>query len=60
VQKAFGARAAELEAWRRRFDPQDRLLNAYFKELFSARPEVRPGDVDPVGRAGMDEQASAA
>lgn len=60
VQRAFGRRAAELERWRRRFDPRDRLLNEYFRELFCARPEVRPIDVDPARGGGLDERASAA
>ena len=33
VQRAFGDRVGEFESYRRRFDPGDRLLNGYFREL---------------------------
>ena len=33
VARAFGDRLARFETHRRRFDPADRLLNAYFREL---------------------------
>ena len=33
VQKAFGDRLATFDRYRRRFDPTDRLLNDYFREL---------------------------
>jgi FAD/FMN-containing dehydrogenase len=33
VDKAFGDRLAIFDRYRRRFDPTDRLLNAYFREL---------------------------
>ena len=33
VVKAFGERLVKFEAVRRRFDPQDRMLNQYFKTL---------------------------
>jgi FAD/FMN-containing dehydrogenase len=34
VRKAFGDRIEEFEGYRRRYDPNDRLLNSYFRELF--------------------------
>jgi len=37
MAKAFGDRVAQFEAHRRRFDPDDRLLNGYFRELLGAR-----------------------
>jgi FAD/FMN-containing dehydrogenase len=33
VQRAFGDRLATFEEYRRRYDPDDRLLNSYFREL---------------------------
>ena len=36
IDKAFGNRVQIFEAQRKAFDPQDRMLNAYFKELFSS------------------------
>jgi FAD/FMN-containing dehydrogenase len=33
VRKAFGARIERFEEYRRRFDPNERLLNSYFREL---------------------------
>ncbi|RZS80120.1 FAD/FMN-containing dehydrogenase [Motilibacter rhizosphaerae] len=36
VDKAFGERVARFEGYRRRFDPEDRLLNAYFRELLAS------------------------
>ena len=33
VARAFGDRIAQFEKYRRRFDPTDRLLNNYFREL---------------------------
>jgi len=35
VDKAFGDRPALFDRYRKRFDPTDRLLNAYFKELLT-------------------------
>jgi FAD/FMN-containing dehydrogenase len=35
VQKAFGGQLAIFERFRRRFDPGDRLLNPYFRELLA-------------------------
>jgi FAD/FMN-containing dehydrogenase len=35
VEKAFGDRLAIFDAHRRRFDPTDRLLNDYFRELLA-------------------------
>ncbi len=34
VRKAFGDRIDEFEGHRKRYDPNDRLLNSYFRELF--------------------------
>jgi FAD/FMN-containing dehydrogenase len=34
VRKAFGDRIEKFEDYRKRFDPNERLLNAYFRELF--------------------------
>jgi FAD/FMN-containing dehydrogenase len=36
MRKAFGDRIAQFEAHRRRFDPEDRLLNGFFRELLQA------------------------
>jgi FAD/FMN-containing dehydrogenase len=33
VQRAFGDRLAKFEEYRRRYDPENRLLNSYFREL---------------------------
>ncbi len=33
VEKAFGERLATFEAYRKRFDPSERLLNEYFRKL---------------------------
>ena len=33
VDKAFGERLALFDRYRRRFDPGDRLLNEYFRNL---------------------------
>ncbi len=40
VARAFGDRVALFEQYRRRFDPNDRLLNGYFKELLAERIEA--------------------
>ncbi|HEY3082300.1 MAG TPA: FAD-binding oxidoreductase [Chloroflexota bacterium] len=48
VDKAFGDRTALFDRYRRRFDPTNRLLNAYFDELL-ARPAT--GEVAPAGQA---------
>lgn len=37
VRKAFGDRVDEFEEYRRRYDPDDRLLNSYFRELFQGK-----------------------
>jgi uncharacterized protein VirK/YbjX len=34
VRKAFGDRVDQFEEYRKRYDPTDRLLNSYFRELF--------------------------
>jgi FAD/FMN-containing dehydrogenase len=34
ARKAFGDRIDKFETYRRRYDPNDRLLNSYFRELF--------------------------
>ncbi len=34
VRKAFGDRIERFEEYRKRFDPDERLLNSYFRELF--------------------------
>ena len=34
VRKAFGDRVERFEEYRRRYDPDERLLNSYFRELF--------------------------
>jgi FAD/FMN-containing dehydrogenase len=34
VRKAFGDRVDRFEEYRRRFDPNERLLNSYFRDLF--------------------------
>jgi FAD/FMN-containing dehydrogenase len=34
VRKAFGDRIEKFEEYRKRFDPNERLLNSYFRELF--------------------------
>ena len=34
VRKAFGDRVDKFEEYRKRYDPNDRLLNSYFRELF--------------------------
>lgn len=38
VDAAFGSRVAEFDGHRRRFDPKNRLLNTYFRELISDQP----------------------
>ena len=43
VRRAFGTRLTEFEAARRRFDPGDRMLNAYFADLLSRSQESAPG-----------------
>jgi hypothetical protein len=35
VSKAFGERLERFEGYRKQFDPSDRLLNAYFRELLA-------------------------
>jgi hypothetical protein len=35
VQKAFGQRLSIFDRYRRRFDPTDRLLNVYFRDLLA-------------------------
>lgn len=48
VDKAFGERVAYFDHFRRQFDPNDRLLNDYFRELL-AMPEAQaaaPGQED--------------
>jgi FAD/FMN-containing dehydrogenase len=45
VLRAFGDRVAELETWRRKFDPKNRLLNDYFRGLFTAQPLKEEGAV---------------
>jgi FAD/FMN-containing dehydrogenase len=37
VETAFGDRVALFDVYRRRFDPDDRLLNDYFRELLAAQ-----------------------
>ncbi len=58
VHKAFGGRVNVLERWRRRYDPHDRLLNDYFRELFTRRR----AEAEPPSRRFEDdiEPASAA
>ncbi len=34
MRKAFGDRVEKFEEYRKRFDPDERLLNSYFRELF--------------------------
>jgi FAD/FMN-containing dehydrogenase len=34
VRKAFGDRVDQFEEYRKRYDPNERLLNSYFRELF--------------------------
>jgi FAD/FMN-containing dehydrogenase len=46
VEKAFGDRAAQFEALRRRSDPDDRMLNAYFRDLLA---QEAPASVTPAG-----------
>ena len=57
VQKAFGSRISSFRTTRRKFDPTDRLLNDYFKELFEpdhareiAGTEIFPKIAGGVGR----------
>ena len=40
VDKAFGDRIATFDSYRRRFDPTDRLLNAYFRKLLVVQQPV--------------------
>jgi len=47
VQRAFGKRLTEFEAARRRFDPGNRMLNAYFAELLGSAPAHAPGLSQP-------------
>ena len=35
VAKAFGDRIAQFESHRQRFDPENRLLNGYFRDLYA-------------------------
>jgi FAD/FMN-containing dehydrogenase len=42
ARRAFGGRLDTLERWRRRFDPEDRLLNPYFAALLHAPPLAAP------------------
>jgi hypothetical protein len=35
IQKAFGDKLKVLAATRKQYDPQDRLLNLYFRDLLS-------------------------
>ncbi|HEU5293253.1 MAG TPA: FAD-binding oxidoreductase [Burkholderiaceae bacterium] len=41
VERAFGVRLARFEETRRRFDPRDRLLNDYFRQLLPVATEGR-------------------
>jgi FAD/FMN-containing dehydrogenase len=41
VARAFGERLSRFEAARRRFDPQGRMLNAYFAELLGVAPPAQ-------------------
>jgi hypothetical protein len=43
VAKAFGDRIATFEEYRKRFDPTNRLLNEYFKKLFTAEETEAEG-----------------
>jgi FAD/FMN-containing dehydrogenase len=38
VEKAFGDRLRHFDGYRRRFDPEDRLLNPFFRELLGDQP----------------------
>lgn len=60
VHRAFGGRVAELERWRGEYDPGDRMLNDYFRELFVSRREARSPDIEPPSRRPPFEPASAA
>ncbi len=40
VGRAFGDRIDRFEEYRRRFDPEDRLLNSYFRDLLHTRAVV--------------------
>jgi hypothetical protein len=40
IEKAFGERLQRFEAYRKRFDPGDRLLNEYFRKLLTAPAEA--------------------
>ena len=40
VAKAFGGRIATFEDYRKRFDPTNRLLNDYFRNLFTVEKTV--------------------
>jgi FAD/FMN-containing dehydrogenase len=42
ARRAFGWRLDRLERWRRRFDPDNRLLNPYFAALLQAQPLTAP------------------
>ena len=41
VDKAFGARLAQFDRYRQRFDPNDRLLNDYFRTLLGQSREAQ-------------------
>ena len=47
VRRAFGDRLDELEAYRKKWDPEDRLLDSYFRELL-AKPGTRDSERDSV------------
>lgn len=55
VQKAFGDRLLKFDGYRKQYDPHDRLLNVYFRELL-AQPSTAVGgghaavDVEDVAR----------
>lgn len=61
VQRAFGEQLARFEAARRRFDPGNRMLNAYFADLLGEGSARAPG-VQPRGasrRGSAPESASS-
>jgi FAD/FMN-containing dehydrogenase len=56
VDKAFGDRLRQFEAYRKRYDPNDRLLNEYFRNLLAQPPRDidQPPNISRVIATGSD------
>lgn len=51
VRKAFGERVDELEAYRRKWDPENRMLDSYFREMLTEPAKDRAKDTSVVHQA---------